>query len=312
MSNPKISVIVPIYNVEKYLDACLSSIQKQTFKDFEVLLINDGTPDNSMEIAQKYADADKRFTIFNKTNGGLSDARNFGLKKAKGEYIAFIDSDDRIRPKFLENLYRAITRFDADVAVCNFCLYYVNKNKIKRSGSFLQHNRLYDPISGMKELLNDRNMRFYVWNKLWRASLFTDNNIEMTKMFYEDIVICSQLFCHAKRIVTINYCGYIYTRAFSKYIEVSMSKTRINDYINTIPLVREYLSERNIYKKVKKPFNRHILHVFFSVPLLCMQANKSLDKNVFVNSISGMKRVVKCCKLPVDQLKKLIRTDSVN
>lgn len=311
MSNPRISVIVPIYNVEKYIDACLRSIQNQTFRDFEVILVNDGTPDNSMEIARKYVENDSRFILYNKTNGGLSNARNFGIERAKGEYIAFIDSDDRIRSRYLENLYRAIVRFKADVAICDFKLYYQNKNKVCSSGSNLKNNRLYDTVDGLKELLSDRNMRFYVWNKLWKASLFRDNGITMTSMFYEDIVICSQLFCHVRKAVTISYPGYIYTRAFSKYKEISMSGARINDYINTVPMVRKYLSEKKLYNKVRVQFSIHIMHVFLSVPLLVFQARDGLDNGVVRNSLSGMGKVIKSCRKPVDDLPDLISTDSV-
>ena len=311
MSSPRISVIVPVYNVEKYIDACLRSIKNQTFKDFEVIIVNDGTPDKSMDIARRYAEEDSRFLIFNKENGGLSSARNFGLKHAKGEYITFVDSDDRIRSRHLESLFRAIVRFKADVAICDFKLYYQNKNKLSSSGSNLKNNRLYDTVDGLKELLSDRNMRFYVWNKLWKASLFRESGIMMKSMFYEDIVVCSQLFCHVRKAVTISYCGYIYTRAFSKYMEVSMSRSRINDYINTVPLVRKYLSENKLYNKVKVPFSLHIMHVFLSVPFLVFQARDDLDKGVVRNSLSGMGRVIKCCHKPVGELTDLISKDSV-
>ena len=311
MSSPRISVIVPIYKVEKYIDACLRSIQNQTFRDFEVILVNDGTPDKSIEIAKKYIETDSRFILFNKENGGLSNARNYGIERAKGEYFAFIDSDDRIAPRYLENLYRAIVRFKADVAICDFRLYYQNKNKICGSGSNLKNNRLYDTVDGLRELLSDRNMRFYVWNKLWKASLFRENGIRMTPMFYEDIVICSQLFCHVRKAVTISYPGYIYTRAFSKYKELSMSGTRINDYINTVPIVRKYLSEKSLYNKVKVPFSVHIMHVFLSVPLLVYQAKDDLEYGVVRNSISGMGKIIRSCRKPVADLPELIARDPI-
>lgn len=312
MSNPKISVIVPIYNVEKYLDDCLKSIQEQTFTDFEVLLINDGTPDNSIKIASKYVEQDSRFRLYHKKNGGLSDARNFGLERAKGEYVAFIDSDDRIREKYLENLYNAITENDADVAICAFSFYYLNNGKITKSNKKpIDNNRIYDRNSALRELMRDRQFRFYVWNKLWKMSLFTDNNIKMTKMVYEDIVACSQLFCHIKKAVTINYRGYIYTRAFSKYKEVVMTKNRINDYINTIPIVRKYIEGQDLYKIAKTPFFRHICHVFFSVPLLCVQARKDLQNGIVKNAFAGMGKVIKSCNAPVDKLDEIIRNDAI-
>ncbi len=311
MSKPLISVIVPIYNVEKYLDACLKSIQDQTFSDFEVLLVNDGTPDNSTEIANRYVQNDDRFVLFNNKNQGLSGARNFGLERAKGDYIAFIDSDDRINKEYLEKLYNAIKDADADVAICNFRLYYLNTGKEKPSGSFFKDGRIYDRDKALKALLCDLNMRFYVWNKLWKKSLFFDNNIRMTKMYYEDIVVSSQFFTHIKKAVTVNYDGYIYTRAFSKYVEVSMSKSRINDYINTVPVVRKYLLQMGLYDSVKWSFFWHIFHVFFSVPGLVVQARKELDDGIWKNIFSGMGRILKCRKMSVEEIEEMLREDSV-
>ena len=312
MSEPKITVIVPIHNVEQYIVDCLESIRSQTFTDFEVIMVNDATPDNSVAIAEKYVNSDSRFRlIHNDTCIGLSRTRNRAIEIARGEYIAFIDSDDRYAEQFLERMYNAITEHNADVAVCDFALYYLNTKKTKRSGNHITNNKIYGSLPALKELLHDKNFRFYVWNKLWKASLFKENNIRMTPMYYEDIVVCSQLFCHVNKVVSINYCGYYYTRAFSKYKEVSMSCKRINDYINTVPLVRSYLSKKGLYKPCKLYFNTHILHVYFSVPLLCFQARTELHQSVLRNSVSGMNRVIRCCRRPVDELTDLIKVDSV-
>lgn len=307
MSKVKISVIVPIYNVEQYLDDCLESIRKQTFTDFEVLLIDDETPDNSVSIAEKYTKLDSRFRLYHKKNGGLSDARNYGLERANGEYVAFIDSDDRIREKYLESLYNVITKYNADVAVCAFSFYYLNSGKIKKSNKKpIDNNRLYNNEKALKELMRDRQFRFYVWNKLWKMSLFKDNNITMPIMIYEDMVVSTMLFCHAEKVVSTDYRGYIYTRAFSKYKEISMTKKRINDYIKTIPCMRKYLEDTNLYKTAKKPFFRHIAHVFFSIPLLVIQAKNNLERGIFKNSVAGMKKVIKCVTIPVEKLDDII------
>lgn len=311
MSKPVISVIVPIYNVEEYLDACLKSIQDQTFRDFEVLLINDGTPDNSMEIAMRYVQQDDRFRLFNNENQGLSYARNFGLERAQGDYIAFIDSDDRINEEYLEKLYEAIKEYDADVAICNFRLYFLNSGKEKSSGSFMRDGRIYDRNKALRALLCDLNMRFYVWNKLWKKSLFFDHNIRMEKMYYEDIVVSSQLFTHINKAVTVNYNGYIYTRAFSKYTEVSMPKARVNDYINTVPVVRKYLLEMGLYDAVKGSFFWHCFHVFFSVPGLVIQAGKELERGFWKNTLSGMGRVLKSAGMNVEEIEEMLKEDAV-
>lgn len=114
-----ISVIVPVYNVEKYLDRCVKSILSQSFSDFELLLVDDGSPDRCGEMCDEYAKGDSRIKAFHKRNGGLSDARNFGIEKALGEYLMLVDSDDYIHEQMLETLHRLITENDADLAVCS-------------------------------------------------------------------------------------------------------------------------------------------------------------------------------------------------
>ena len=122
MKKVKISVIVPIYNVEKWLSKCINSILAQNFKDFELILINDGSTDNSEKICYKFLDHDNRVKYFYKKNGGLSSARNLGIKKATGKYIVFIDSDDYVDKNYLQYLYESVSKNNSQVAICNFNL----------------------------------------------------------------------------------------------------------------------------------------------------------------------------------------------
>ena len=124
----KISIIVPVYNTEKYLSKCLNSLIKQTYKDIEIIVVNDGSKDKSLEIAKKIAKQDNRIKVFNKENGGLSSARNFGIEKASGEYIGFVDSDDYIKENMFEILYNMIKEANAKIAICGW--YLVEDNQI--------------------------------------------------------------------------------------------------------------------------------------------------------------------------------------
>lgn len=130
---PTISVIIPAYNVEKYIVRCIESIVNQTYKNLEILFVDDGTPDNSAKICQQYADKDSRITVLHKNNGGLSDARNFAMDRMKGDYVTFIDSDDYVSMYYVENLYNALSKGNADMSISwfknvlsglcgNFCL----------------------------------------------------------------------------------------------------------------------------------------------------------------------------------------------
>lgn len=126
IKNKLISIIVPIYNVENYLQECLESILKQTYKNFEVLLVDDGSTDNSANICKLYVEKDKRFKYFFKENGGLSSARNFGISNSKGEFLSFVDSDDIISNDFLETLYNNMINNEVKLSIVGYCNYYNN------------------------------------------------------------------------------------------------------------------------------------------------------------------------------------------
>ena len=125
----QVSIIVPVYQVETYLRQCIDSILAQTFTDFELILVDDGSKDKSGEICEEYAGKDGRVRVIHKENGGLSDARNAGLEQAAGEYFMFVDSDDYIAPTMIERLYNSIQSESADIAACNFCYVFDKKEK---------------------------------------------------------------------------------------------------------------------------------------------------------------------------------------
>ena len=134
--NPKISIIIPMYNVEKFLRRCLDSVKNQTFTDWQAICVNDGSPDKSGEIAREYAKKDTRFVVVDKENGGLSDARNAGMQHAMGEYVLFLDSDDFIHPQTLELTYNAATKKNADMVVFNHDVKFHNSLQKKLSQGF--------------------------------------------------------------------------------------------------------------------------------------------------------------------------------
>ncbi len=304
-TNPEISVIIPVYNCEKYLETCLDSLKAQSYKNFEVLIVNNGSVDNSYNIAKSFEDIDERFKVIEHHGGMAGEARNIGVTLAKGKYISFVDADDTVCERYLEELHRAIVQHDADISICGFRLFYRKSDKVKGTHR-VPHGKVYNKTEALRELLRDRKMRFYLWNKLWKKSLFTENNIKIPNMYYEDAVVCSQLFSYAEKVVMTDYCGYSYVRASSrKYIELEMNAKRINNYINTIPMIRRHLEQIDIYDQVKKPFSRHIFHVFFSIPGLCIQARDVLEDGILKNSFSGMKKVITCCSAPQNKLEEL-------
>lgn len=248
MKTPKVSIIVPIYNVEDYIGKCLLSIRKQTFKDFEALLINDGTPDGSMEIAQKFAEADKRFIIYNKENGGLSDARNYGLERAKGEYVVFVDSDDYIDNDYIRMLYNECVINNADMSCCRYKYHFTDKLVIPVPSG--RNKRVLSTDEALDMLIRDNNMQSFAWNKMYRRTLFTDNNIKYPVMYFEDIATTPRVMFKSNKVALSNKYLYNYVKR-SGSILMTMNARKINDYIRSYYIIRDYLEKQGAFGKFK-------------------------------------------------------------
>ncbi len=248
-TKPKVSLIVPIYNVGEYVEKCLRTIQNQTFKDFEVLIINDETKDNSAEIAQKFCDSDSRFHLLNKKNGGLSDSRNYGLNYANGEYVAFIDGDDYIHKDYLKVLYNACINNDADISYCRFKYSYF-KSGITLRNPISAKKGVLKKEEALNLLIRDNFLHNYAWNKMYRLSLFKDNNITYPNMYFEDIATSPKLFLHANKLaITDNYL-YYYIKRFGSIMS-TMNARKINDYFLSVLIIRNYLQYNRVYETYK-------------------------------------------------------------
>ena len=238
----KISVIIPVYNVEQYIDKCLDSLVKQTFKDLEIIIVNDGSPDNSEAIIKKYEKKYKNIKYFKKENGGQSSARNFGLKHATGRYITFIDSDDYVSYDMYEKMYEKATSGDYDVVMCDLNYVYPDK-KVRVSCGIKE-----DTTNIKDVLLNNYPV---VWNKLFKRELFEDNNLLFkTGVWFEDVEFLYRIFPYVKTVGVIH-------EPFNQYIqrEGSVMKTvnqKIYDYIGNMNGIIDFYKERKLYDEYKK------------------------------------------------------------
>ena len=180
----EISIIVPVYNAEKYLERCLNSILAQKFINFEVLLINDGSSDESLYICNMFALKDNRITVFDKKNEGVSATRQYGIEKATGAYSIFIDADDWIEPNMLAEMHHTITKQQNDILICN---YFINNNLIK------EEQRANAPKALIQNMLNSK-IKGVMWNKLVKHSLYKQFNIRFPSNinFCEDVYVCIQ------------------------------------------------------------------------------------------------------------------------
>lgn len=284
----KISIVVPIYNVEKYLKKCIESIINQTYKNLEIILVNDGSTDNSYKICEEYAGRDKRIKVINKENGGLSDARNAGLRVATGEYISFIDSDDYIELDMIYNLYQGIMKNNADICCCGKVLEY-DKNDVYVNNT---SEFCVDNVEALKKMLIGDNIDNSACDKLFKIDLFKEIKFPINR-YFEDIATVYKLFIKAKKIVHIKNLGYHYvirknsisTEKFSnkQFDALFFTKEMTENIVKLYPelmqeanafLFLEYITTmrkikrsenakefKNEYGKIKKEFNKNIVSI---------------------------------------------------
>ncbi|MBP3302616.1 MAG: glycosyltransferase [Opitutales bacterium] len=205
-SVPKVSVIVPVYKVEKYLPECIESVLAQTFTDFELILVDDGSPDNSGKICDDYATRDSRIRVFHKENGGVSSARNLGLDNARGEWIGFVDPDDWIEPDMYEQMYLAGTENNADFVWCDFWTESDTMIVLRSQGL-----EIVDSENMIMGFLSGR-LHGSVWCKLIRAAVLRGNGLYFsTEIAYcEDLLLSIELALKAKKIAHIAHPFYHY------------------------------------------------------------------------------------------------------
>ena len=228
MTKPTISIIVPIYNMERYLRECLESIKGQTFVDWECILVDDGSIDSSLEICREFAQQDLRFKIIEKENGGLSSARNIALKQAQGEYIGFVDADDWIEPGMFECLFNRIVENDADISMVGYWTEYHGRRSTKHLTKEL---RVIDGKTAMIEIGYDR-LPNYVWNKLHRRSIITCE-FPVGRNF-EDIFVYGQWLKNVRKMVIDPTPLYHYRMRRSSIIHVDAAKNRYDYFLSCI------------------------------------------------------------------------------
>ena len=205
--NRKISIIVPIYNCEKYLCRCLDSIKAQDYELFEAILIDDGSSDGSAEICKEYQNADKRFIYIHKENGGVSSARNLGLDRATGDYLAFVDGDDEITPDFLSSLLRIIDEAGADVSIISPII-RVNGSDVPYKND--EQILTYSSVEAIKEALRGTIFAGHLCTKLFKSSLFEGVRLREDLAICEDLVAVYEVFKKTKRVAFASLYKYIY------------------------------------------------------------------------------------------------------
>ena len=241
----EISIIVPVYDVEKYLENCIESILNQTFKDFELILVDDGSTDNSGKICDIYEKKDSRIKVIHKNNGGLSSARNAGLDIACGKYVGFIDSDDSIHPRMYEILYDLIKKYESDISCCNYKKIYdifkdeyenVNSLEVIEMSNIEAIKNLYDKEIGVKLVI--------AFNKLYRNNLFDNIRYKVGRV-HEDEFMAHRILYNCKKITYVDNELYYYLQregsimsqiSYKRKVDTLLSKSDRMRFCNKVGL----------------------------------------------------------------------------
>lgn len=242
--NIKVSVIVPIYNVEEYIKECIDSIINQTYKNLEIILVNDGSKDKSIEIVNEYEDS--RIKIITKENGGLSSARNRGIEEATGEYIFHVDGDDFIETNVIKNLVNKLNKYDEDIDVIvgDLTLWTTNTKKVWKD-SLLNEGQIYTGKQYLEEHFFVGKGCYSSCNKLWKRSLYIDNGIRhpLEISLGEDSNTVVRLMYNAKKIVKLNMS--IYNYRINPNSMTKLKNKKLIEYKKSIEILKKYFSMKN-------------------------------------------------------------------
>ena len=260
--NPQISVIIPIYNCEKYIKECLSSLIKQTFKNFEIICINDGSTDNTLKILKKFETKDERIIIFNQNNSGPGIARNVGMNKSKGEYLMFLDSDDIFKKTMLEELYIKIKENDADVVICNSQNFENKKwwKKYYEKNYFINDNIIKQKTFSSLDIKKDFFNLFiwWPWDKIFKKKYIKNLGIE-----YQNLKSSEDLFFVASAVIAAKKISYLDKILINHRIGIknSVSNSRQKSWDNfyyALKELKKFIKEKGLYKRFKQDFINYV------------------------------------------------------
>ena len=279
-NNPKISVIVPIYNVEKFLPRCLDSVLAQTFKDFELICVNDGSPDNCAAILEEYAKKDSRIKILTQDNQGLSMARNNGFKIASGEYVYFLDSDDFIHPELLEYAYNLCLKHKADLLGFNYI-----KNKTNEGIDTL-YQKLPD-IAAVDCFVTDTPLKYWskkgkyrlsfnVWTKFYKKDLIKDFEF-VPRIHYEDYPFVCSVLSKKPRCVITNLEMYYYTCNPDSISNQKINPQQLKDYHSGINYIYSVYNKPELADDLNFLKRDFIPNILKQQLAKCQKADKSIQ-----------------------------------
>lgn len=293
MDNKLVSIIIPVYKVEEYLHECIDAVLKQTYKNLQIILVDDGSPDSCGLICDQYKINDPRIEVIHKENGGLSSARNRGLELAQGEYISFIDSDDYVSPVFIEELVNAAEEYNSDVV----CVDYTTEEQ-KLSCSKHSQSLILNTNDAISMLLNPTGYRCFAWNKLYKKYLFENIRYPEGRL-YEDIVTTYELFKFCNKIVYIN-SPYYYYRVRESSISTSDFSDRNYDLLYAINVVDKSCKKSfpDAYKELHIGFLTYYL-AFINQMIVSRKVDQDSEKELQRDIFRSFKNMLTSNNIPL-------------
>jgi len=271
-----VSIIVPIFNSEKYIEAIIKQILKQTYENIELILVNDGSTDNSESIVRSFLN-DSRIKYISQTNGGPSKARNTGLKHVNGQYITFIDSDDSIAPDYIEKLYNGIIEFDSDICCCGY--EYIGFNEAYKHHDFLPFGQI-NKDNFVKNIFSGTGG--ITWGKIYKSNILLENNIQFDENFKlcEDQLFALTAWSKSSKFCSIDYNGYIYN---GKNESSLMHNNNFHKWSQQFDLIKkeELILNKYVNSSIAKEcLDKKIKNVFVSLIYSGLDGNQQLLKKL--------------------------------
>lgn len=262
MEKIKISVIIPVYNTEKFLERCLNSVLNQTLRDIEIIVVNDGSRDNSLEIIKKFKENDNRIVLLDEQNGGSSFARNKGLEVSKGKYFYFIDSDDYLEENIMfEELYNKCEKDNLDIVVFDYYNDFGNRKEYIKNIE-ISDNILINKEEYIKDLINGK-WGISIWGKLIKKELFKDKKIIFPENIFmgEDLLTSLKLVFFSKKIEKLNKAFYNYVQHENQGTKITKKEKAYEDLFYLYMEIEKFLKKQNIFFKYKNVFYSRIFQM---------------------------------------------------
>jgi len=257
--NDLITVVIPIFNVEKYLNKCIDSVLSQTYSNIEIILVNDGSTDNSGMMCDEYKNKDSRIKVIHKKNGGLSEARNFGIEVSSGKYITFIDSDDYVEKDYIEYLYYLIQKYNTKISICAYSVLMENGKIIDYGENYLE--KRLSKIETLEKMLNEEGFSVSAWAKLYDIKLFKDIRYPVGKLC-EDNGTTYKVIDKVDKIAYGNKSKYYYYKRKGSIMLSVFNKNKL-DMIELTDEMCNYLESK--YPNLSDTLNRRKVYSRFNV-----------------------------------------------